>query len=253
VELSGAKKTDAPGDQKGSYGDQGGTQSAPLFVKIVPSEGADKPADKGHGPENNEASEEGGLVLPTWVLAVATVLLFAFTAALWKSTSNLVKSERAHAERELRAYLSVEPGGINFSGTPGQCMGHIIVRNVGKLPAGNVFVEAHLMMGPRETPIPDVPIDPRTIPRVIQPGALMRQGTVEIDSPWPDVVLGHAFVWGVAYYDDGYNIRRFTRLCHRYHPRSQTPRPLLRIGEVSSREIISPEQGRYHTEGNDAD
>ena len=198
--------------------------------------------------------------LPDWwvagatiMLAIATGGLWIVTWRLWNSTKILVSDERSHAERELRAYISVEPGGINYAGTPGQCMGHIAVRNVGKLPASNVFVESHIKMGQRDAPLPDVALDPKSIQRVIQPGALMRQGTVEIDSPFPDPILGHVFVWGVAYYDDGYGRRRFTRFCHRYHPKARTIRALRSIHDAAPREIISPEEGRYHTEGNDAD
>lgn len=199
----------------------------------------------------------------TFVTALG-VLLVGFTLkATWAAkdeakraadaAEGTLQETRDNTRLELRAYLSVEPGGINYTDTPGHCMGHIVVRNVGKLPASNVFVEAHIKMGPRDMPQPGVAVDPKVVPRVIQPGALMRQGTKEIDSPIPDIVLGHAFVWGVVYYDDGYSRRRFTRFCHRYHPRSRTIYPFRSIHDVPPREVISPEEGRYHEKGNDAD
>lgn len=170
------------------------------------------------------------------------------------------------AQRQLRAYLSGEPGGINqLIGKRNEGIGHITIRNVGKLPARNVVVHVYMEIVDGRTAEFAVGIDDKPIDRVIQPGADMRQGSKKPYIPVSKLCTGgeYVYVWGVAYYDDGYDNRRFTRFCHRYstasHNREVTAdlsRETLGVkfaGTLKTRSIIDADKARYHTNGNDAD
>jgi hypothetical protein len=168
--------------------------------------------------------------------------------------------------RELRAYISVVPLGINRLAGKEFGMGHVGVRNVGKLPARNVAVVVRMEGADWRTAVFDVPPDLPPTDRVVQPGAEMRQGSRdEIGIGALCAADNYTFVWGVVYYDDGYGVRRFTRFCHRYHGASYTRRPHLGfvrsedtvnanalMNEWERQPIIDPEKARYHESGNDA-
>lgn len=159
------------------------------------------------------------------------------------------------ARRELRAYLSVVPAGINqLIGRGGEGMGHVTVRNVGKLPERNVSVVVYMnMFQQRETDFL-VPNDFEKVQRVIQPGTEMPQGSRE-KIPVSDItrIGNYIFVWGVVYYDDGYENRRFTRFCHRYATASYNRDTDWNSKAKVTRSIIDTDKARYHTKGNEAD
>ncbi|MHB1104128.1 MAG: hypothetical protein ACYC0C_15415 [Devosia sp.] len=80
------------------------------------------------------------------LLAQYTFWLTVFTAVLGFATIGLLLTavldgRRRSRDTEItqRAYLSVEPEGINpFRSSPPSVVGHVAVRNVGHLPARNV-------------------------------------------------------------------------------------------------------------------
>lgn len=176
-------------------------------------------------------------------------------------------SARERDRLELRAYLSAVPMGINRLAGKEFGMGHVAVRNVGKLPARNVAVVVHMEVRDQRSVIFDVPpkLDPTD--RVIQPGAEMRQGSKdEIAVALLSQSNNYVFVWGVVYYDDGYGVPRFTRFCHRYNGASHTHPPKLGfvrstdnltanaiMDEWERQPIIEPDKARYHEHGNNAD
>ena len=202
--------------------------------------------------------------LSVGIATVAVVLVYrtlreakrTTEAAIAASTSaeESVGVTRETAQLELRAYLSAEPAGINQLIGRDEGMGHVFVRNVGKLPARNVRVEVLMKISDgREADFP-TSSDDETVNRVIQPSAGMGQGSRHI-FPVEDLCVAgkFVFVWGVAYYDDGYECRRVTRFCHRYAAASHD-REVIRPSRMpKTLTIIDADKARYHTEGNDAD
>jgi hypothetical protein len=175
-----------------------------------------------------------------------------------------VRQTAATSQLELRARLSVLPRGINPMSGVDEGIGHVALKNIGKIPAQNVSLHVRMKFSngdEKEFPVPsDLPIEKR-IKRALQPDTEMIEGSQQqmpiID--FTDSTEGkYAYIWGVSYYDDGYGERRTTKFCHRYHtakanqewrirremPSTQTPRPT---------EIIPVEQARFHTVGNEAD
>jgi hypothetical protein len=171
---------------------------------------------------------------------------------------------------EYRAYLSVIPAGINELIGRQVAMGHVDVKNVGKIPAHNVWLHVRMTIADRddrkrptaEGPDPfEPPKDPKerdkafTIDRTIQPGTQMRQGAAEKDLI-PVAVLRaepdrYVYVWGVVYYDDGTR-RRYTKFRHRYHIASHTDIEDWNVPAKATREIIAVDKARYHSYGNSA-
>jgi hypothetical protein len=203
------------------------------------------------------------------IAALSTVLLAVFTWRLWLSTHRLwsVTNETLeHAERttrrELRAYLSVEPLGINEYIGQNYLVGHFRIRNIGKIPAKDVSVYSTIALdtdGKRTS----FPIGtPRISPTVLQPGTGMEFGSYEgweipleqWDSKEPLKVEGYLYVWGEVLYTDELRTSGWTAFCHRY--------PCDMFGMTKRKEAagrglenrgIHPKFARYHEEaGNEA-
>lgn len=170
---------------------------------------------------------------------------------------------------ELRAYLSVLPAGINELIGSQRAMGHVAIRNVGKVPARNVWVNVRMrvidsrddLKGGPPADVFWVPDDPKQkdpsfgVDRAIQPGTEMRQGCAEEDCVPVDDLLamgrGYVYVWGVAYYDDG-SKRRSTHFRHRYPIASHNRRADWDWPANETREVISIDKARFHPYGNSA-
>lgn len=203
-------------------------------------------------------------IIPTWLqLFIAIIGTTALIVTLWltrRSVKAAVKAAGAAEEQtriaahtarvQLRAYVSVEPRGINPLRHRNELIGHVGIKNVGARPAANVSTEVRMAVTKEEKrSVFDVRPDTRKPLRTIQPGAEMRQGCAKSD--WQSKsVLGdngnYIFVWGVVYYNDGYE-RRFTHFCHRYSVAS------LNVSlETKSAPYIEAEKARYHLHNNDS-
>jgi hypothetical protein len=178
----------------------------------------------------------------------------ALAAQASAATADATLREMENTARlELRARLSVVPKGINQLIGEENGMGHVALHNVGKLPARNVALSVEMRISDYRDTAFDVPQDHQSINRVIQAGAEMRQGSKQTLPLNVLCVSGsHVFVWGVAYYDDGYGERRFTRFCHRYNSGSYNRSIRAQAETRETRSIIDPDKARYHTHGNDA-
>ncbi|MBK6414183.1 hypothetical protein [Sphingopyxis sp.] len=164
----------------------------------------------------------GSIIGALTLLAASAAALFAKraadhtkSAAHHAETSNTLNT--ISAERQDRAYLAVDPGGINRTKS-NRAVGDIVIRNVGKIPAKNVmsFVRLKTMRSTNVGAL-DWPSDGVIADRTIQPGGEMRRsstGTTAIKNIDDPAV--HIFVWGIIRYDDGFGRPRFTRFCHRY-------------------------------------
>ncbi|BCG94449.1 hypothetical protein MesoLj131a_33130 [Mesorhizobium sp. 131-2-1] len=206
----------------------------------------------------------GGL---TFAAAVAAAI-YARRAAKHTETGAIAANKTlAHAEqtskRELRAYLAVVPDGINQLIGTTEAMGHVLLQNVGKLPARNVSLFVYMEMSERNVEPKYRRADFQTpggrseTERVVHPNGSMRQGCYNAHRiPIKEIfeaVDHNIYVWGIAYYDDGYGCPRYTRFCHRYTTasRNRTINPTREATET--RVVIAPDKARYHTRGNDAD
>lgn len=204
-----------------------------------------------------------GVLVGIFTFAAAGFAAFYARAAAVYTNRAAVAAKEALAQAdkisklELRAYLAIAPMGINQLIASEKGMGHVALRNVGILPARNVslFVKMEFF-DDRKTDFP-IPKDTDIIDRVIQSGDQMIQGSDETDTITVTDIINKAgryvFVWGVAYYDDGYKCRRFTRFCHRYATASYNRKIKWASKALQTRAIIDADKARYHTHGNDAD
>lgn len=194
-------------------------------------------------------------------LTLAAVFYAARAAREATRASSTAEGTLRHAQEsaefELRARISVLPRGINPMIGKDHGMGHIAVKNIGKLPAHRVSIFVKMKIsGAAEQSFP-IPSDLQHVVRTLQPDTEMMEGTsdtIPISTFCTD--RDYVYVWGVAYYDDGFNKRRFTRFCHRYHTAKHMRQwPLVLAREIPNRPeiIISASEARYHTTGNDAD
>jgi hypothetical protein len=158
------------------------------------------------------------------------------------------------AKRQLRAYLSVIPDGINPYEGQSYLIGHIKVRNNGQIPARNVSIYSTIDRdtdGRRKGFTLEAVTAAKT---ALQPRAKMRFGTggwnlpvtarasdgrIELD--------GHLYVWGMVTYTDSFGTKGWTKFCHRY--------PCEMFGKDGAGfRSISVKHARYHeADGNEVD
>jgi hypothetical protein len=81
---------------------------------------------------------EGIIAVFTVVLAGFTIALWFSTKQLWKVTDETLRHTESTAERELRAYIGVEPRGVKRLSGKDELLGHIAICNFGKIPAKKV-------------------------------------------------------------------------------------------------------------------
>lgn len=80
--------------------DKRGTESSPLFIKVIPPL-AVEPRSTEHAEQANDyASSEWWLVWVTLILAVITAILACYTAKLWGATKTLAEDARNTADRQ---------------------------------------------------------------------------------------------------------------------------------------------------------
>jgi hypothetical protein len=195
------------------------------------------------------------IVVLTTLVATFAAVVAAFNAA--SAARQTVGTMQDTAKRELRARLAALPAGINVLVGEHDAMGHVDLRNVGKIPARRVV----LWMDIRFSDSRDKDFEPKKLEelerpmRVIQPDTAMRQGTGVVAIG--DIVSGqkgrYVYVWGVAYYDDGYGCERFTRFCHRYAVAAHNRNEDWTKPADEPKSLVASSEARFHTEGNDAD
>jgi hypothetical protein len=195
---------------------------------------------------------------PTAVFAFFVAL---FTLALviigkWQADRlrETVEHARTSSEHELRAYVAVAPMGVAQLIGRTDAIGQVQLSNVGHLPARKVSLSVRMEVSPRTRAEFEVIGDTDQRDRVIQAGGDMRQGSRDyIDIRSMIAMKQPVFVWGVAYYDDGFGKRRFTRFCHRYGVSSHNRGVTWSTKPSKTRLVFDADKARYHTEGNDAD
>jgi hypothetical protein len=188
-------------------------------------------------------------VVSTAVAASTGVVVAWFTTVL----AGVGRQQIADTRILQRAYMSVKPQGIDWSGDRQAFIGQVVFKNVGKLPATEFLsvvkkIEVHddAWVTPELT---DADLPPEKI--VIPIGAKARQGSAGIT--WGEVqqaqVNGNVYlyVWGRAKFKDGFGIARHVNFCHRY------PLAVSAYPSTITREAISKTYARYHQHGNNSD
>lgn len=132
-----------------------------------------------------------------------------------RATRKANRIARRSAERQLRAYIDVRPGGITTADNLGDAIGFVTIKNVGQIPATEVRTLVNVATGAKGR----ISFDQEDAIHPIgslQPGAAITQGTET--ERWANLVVENEFifVFGVVRYDDGFKRERFTKFCHRY-------------------------------------
>jgi hypothetical protein len=174
----------------------------------------------------NFLEEDGAAITAffTLGLGISTIGLWLSTQNLWRVTDSTLRHAEGTARRELRAYIGVEPRGVKRITGQDLLLGHIVIRNFGRIPAKNISMFA----------VTDYYSDPTKMvfkfgelyksKTALQPRAKMVYGAasaVDIDSikvtddDEADYV-GYIFVYGKVTYTDEVNTDGWTEFCHRY-------------------------------------
>jgi hypothetical protein len=186
------------------------------------------------------------IALGTVVAALFTIVLGIGTVVLARATVNLVRESKKSSERQLRAYVSVEPRGIFPWELEPKITGHIGICNVGRVPARNISYIVEIKWERRDDLDAFDLSDLRKTNAVLQPRAEMRMGSPPILSStikggWRE--NSYLYVWGRVEYEDGFETKpRFTNFCHRYN-----------CAVIDVEKGLPPESGRYHDNHNQGD
>jgi hypothetical protein len=190
----------------------------------------------------------------TGLLAVFTFLLFLATCLLaWVAWRQISDGRIAQ-----RAYVAVEPLGIALMKEGDRVIGHIGIRNAGRLPARQLswFINMkHSTRGDEQ----EFSLEEAKGKIIITPGTTATRGSdkhlklqdlisasdrTEGRELSPEHPL-FLYVWGVVHYNDGFRrAKRFTKFCHRYN---------WAVRDGPAKHEIAREHARYHEYGNDAD
>jgi hypothetical protein len=185
-------------------------------------------------------------------LAIATARLWRSIEKLWRATDPAMQHAGQASKNELRAYVGVEPDGIELNDGESHLVGRFQVRNFGKVPARNLSVYSTIDFDTdgqrRSFAIGRL----RASSTVLQPGARMECSSYD---QWPlsggqseahefQKMNGYLYVWGEVLYTDDFDTVGWTAFCHRY--------PAQMLGRDGVRGI-DRRFARYHEEaGNEA-
>jgi hypothetical protein len=154
-----------------------------------------------------------------FVVAVFTGILGISTIGLWIVTAKGNRDRARDTQILERAYLNVEPAGIEPHHERGdRVVAKIIIRNVGRLPARNVTWwsagRSSNSMEDRDFPIEK----PKGRGIALPPGRAMKRLAATVFTGREGVpVLGNTLcVWGIVRYRDGFGRKRFTEFRHYY-------------------------------------
>jgi hypothetical protein len=191
--------------------------------------------------------EIASVKLSDWLLVLFNLFLVVFTGLLWWSTQALWRVTREIGERQSldtrvlqRAYISTK--GNDVRQIENDLVGHVLIRNVGRLPATNI----------RWTIDMTASNDGDWRPPAIHEGTLQPAGVLAIDG---EVVRGgpgrpisteqYWYLWGLITYDDGFGEQRRTAFCHRYNT-------AIRQMRAGGGYLLTGKSSRQHEYGNEA-
>jgi hypothetical protein len=278
-EITDHQETHAGNGDDQSKIDLCGTDKSPLVVKILPNpQTNDIPTDK-HDQSNEKPSHDWWS--PEWSTVWVTVALAIIgTFQLWvfgrqarrlketvekmdeiaKNQDVLTGQSIALGRDQLnltktieRAFLSVEPDGIQRLHHLFPTIGQVVIKNTGRLPATNVRwwidMRIDINRASRNFSLGEILVESNNI---VAPGGNMRRFIdAKFEKEDIDVfynagssisMTGALYIWGIVYYKDGLGKDRWIRFCHRYE----------RDSAISSGEIFAT-RARQHQYGNGTD
>src|SRR5690242_12313543 len=158
-----------------------------------------------------------GLVIFIGILALFTAILAIFTKSLWEDARIL-----------QRAYIAVEPLGIQQIKNGSDLIGHVGLKNAGRLPARKVSWFINIRFGHSGEERDDFfPLEFGKGNIVIAPGAVATRSSelrVKVQALNEFSGVGrdrerstYLYVWGAVEYDDGFGTMRTIKFCHRYN------------------------------------
>jgi hypothetical protein len=189
---------------------------------------------------------------------LATIAIAWFTLSLRRATNELGNVSIAIADRQekdikilQRAYIVVEPYGIDTFVEGKDVLGYIGIRNAGRLPATQVrwFTRLTLSNSYQWNGFKDEPFEGDNI---LAPGTIMREGSSTVTEQDIAKITGgdgkYLYVWGTVEYFDGFDEKRATHFCHRYHWSRNRQKT---VGAIVRHRIMK-KYGRHHIYGNSA-
>jgi hypothetical protein len=164
-EISIQKQEQPTEADKNTKHNQPEAKNNPLVINVNSAD----PAKDASGDEQTHELEhshiehriaEGTIALAciTGVLAVATIVLAAFTYGLWRDTAKLVIGAEDTAKRQLRAYVDINRGEIFDPLDPVKRRAFVEVKNYGETPANSKTMWVNVVA--REWPLNSVLDDP---------------------------------------------------------------------------------------------
>jgi hypothetical protein len=188
-----------------------------------------------------------------FLIAIFTGILAIATWLLWRATTALVRGAADTASRQLRAYIAVEPRGVNpfrscNSSAATESIARAVIRNVGQVPARDVawFVDAEVsddadrQQFPTGNLVGGCVVQPRTEMMLLRHIKLSTDDITNVrTNDW------YVYVWGKVTYIDGFGDPRFTLFCHRYDRDGIDAGPI----DVTSVPRITAESATYHIAG----
>lgn len=256
---SGAESKESTVQQRGGSDTQ---QAADTVASAIRD--AIHPTEKDRGCEESKDDRNSDLCAQ-WkaVDAAREAARYAFWTLILSGAGTgllvwTLRETRKTSRRELRAYLSVKPLGIRQLIGNIKMLGQVQLVNAGQTPAYDVFLRVFAAFdNDKERRAFEIPDDPLSVDRTVQPGHDMIQGSENYISPKHVEAVGFVYVWGVAYYTDAFGKRRKTCFCHRYNTASRNQDAARRAangyrGGSDDPTLIEAEKARHHLFGNDA-
>jgi len=208
--------------------------------------------DEGKEKQSNEKQYVSALnwALPD-AMSLYNLILVVFTGGLASIAWIQIRQTRILQ----RAYLGVEPLGVRPFSYDIYMLGWAGFKNTGHIPAREARYFIKIEASSDRNRFSDgfyIPEQELSGNNVVTPGSMMTQAAQTIitreDVDAIKRVESYIYVWGAITYNDGFGKRRFTNFCHRYNYRGLSADPRT-MDETS----LTPESGRYHEWGNDAD
>jgi hypothetical protein len=235
---------------------QPGSENAPLFVRVVPTEPSEAEARHKQYEHHEKPTLDRWLTWGTVGLAVITAALSVFTFLLWKDASrtgkttaikmeastaeaaraaaameNTVAQSKVHtklleefSQKQFRAYISADYIGATYQEGSLRFAGQLKLENTGFTPARKVSYWAKASIY-REDPPTDYEF-PEGQEFATDVGMSPRQSYVingVDEKTYPDdvvfdVLMGKAklYCWGLITYEDIFGGKWKTRFCHVY-------------------------------------
>jgi hypothetical protein len=188
-------------------------------------------------------------------VAYFTLWLVVFTAGLGIVTARGIYIQARDTRVLQRAYVAVEPRGIELRMDGGTLMGHVVVKNSGNLPAANLSLlirmkwchkgdEQDFVLGTGKGEIVISPHSETILgsDEFVGLQELLDASGAQANGPRGNEKPVYLYIWGAVYYHDGFVSGRITKFSHRYNWKMRSLSP----GAYE----IDASRGRLHEFGN---